>query len=131
MGAGLIVGICVAAVVAYLIFEDGGGLGLPKGRYPVILLVALAVGAPLIAGAVVGGTAYAIIFAALKPIEASATARRHRNHDDKVAKFKCQRRREIASAGRSKNPSRHRARRPPISGAFLLSHFNPEMWRLG
>ncbi len=32
----------------------------------------------------------------------------------------CQRRREIASAGRSKNPSLRRARRPPISGAFVL-----------
>src|SRR5438128_10080476 len=38
----------------------------------------------------------------------------------------CQRRREIASASRSKNPSARQSRRPPISGAFLISQLNPE-----
>jgi hypothetical protein len=88
MGAGLVVGIGVAAAVAYYMFDGGGGLELPKGRYPVILLVALAVGPPLIAGVVAGGATYVIIFAALKPIEASVAARRYRDQDDKVAKFK-------------------------------------------
>ena len=32
----------------------------------------------------------------------------------------CQRRRDIAAAGRSKSAARTQARRPPISGAFLL-----------
>jgi hypothetical protein len=41
---------------------------------------------------------------------------------------RCQRRSDFPSAGRSKNPSRHRTRRPPISGAFL---FSPSILRDG
>jgi branched-chain amino acid transport system ATP-binding protein len=40
---------------------------------------------------------------------------------------RCQRHSNFASAGRSKNPSPQQARRPPISGAFLLSQLNPEV----
>src|SRR4029079_3075654 len=36
---------------------------------------------------------------------------------------KCQRRRDNASAGGSKNPSQQRARRPPISGVLLAFAF--------
>ena len=39
-------------------------------------------------------------------------------HSD--AKENCQRRRDFAVAGRSKSAARTQARRPPISGAFLL-----------
>jgi hypothetical protein len=39
----------------------------------------------------------------------------------------CQRRREIASAGRSKSPSRRRQQGPDI-GALLLSRFSREDW---
>jgi hypothetical protein len=34
--------------------------------------------------------------------------------------FRCQRRRDFAAAGRSKSAAQRQARRPPISGAFLL-----------
>jgi hypothetical protein len=54
-GVGWLVGIAVAVLTAYLMFGGGQGLGLPSGRYPVILLIALAVGPPLIAGAIAGG----------------------------------------------------------------------------
>jgi hypothetical protein len=36
----------------------------------------------------------------------------------------CQRRRDFAAAGRSKSAARTQARRPPISGAFLLVAFH-------
>src|SRR5450631_577542 len=36
----------------------------------------------------------------------------------------CQRRRDFAAAGRSKSAARAQARRPPISGAFLLVSFH-------
>jgi hypothetical protein len=39
---------------------------------------------------------------------------------DLVAFGKCQRRRDFAAAGRRESASRTQARRPPISGAFLL-----------
>ena len=42
---------------------------------------------------------------------------------NEISKPPCQRRRETASASRSKNPSPERARRPPISGAFFAFAF--------
>ena len=36
----------------------------------------------------------------------------------------CQRRRDFAAAGRSKSAARTQARRPPISGAFLLAFYS-------
>ena len=54
----VIFGVGAAAFTLYLMFGEGGGLGLPKGRYPIILLIVIVVGPPLIAGAIgaaVGG----------------------------------------------------------------------------
>jgi len=56
----VIFGVAAAAFTLYLMFGEGGGLGLPKGRYPIILLIVIVVGPPLIAGAVgaaIGGIA--------------------------------------------------------------------------
>jgi len=38
--------------------------------------------------------------------------------------YDCQRRRDFAAAGRSKSAAQRQARRPPISGAFLLVAFH-------
>ncbi len=42
----------------------------------------------------------------------------------KAERERCQRRREFAAAGRSKSTARTQARRPPLSGAFLLVAFH-------
>jgi tetratricopeptide (TPR) repeat protein len=73
---GVIVGIAAAAFTAYLMFGGGQGLGLPSGRYPVILLIALALGPPLIAGGIAGLAAFGIVYVVLGPVESAARERR-------------------------------------------------------
>jgi hypothetical protein len=74
-GVGWLVGIAAAVFTAYLMFGGGHGLGLPAGRYPVILLIALAVGPPLIVGAIAGGAAFGIVYLVLGPVEKAASER--------------------------------------------------------
>ncbi len=75
-GVGWLVGLAAAALTAYAMFGGAQGLGLPSGRYPVILLIALAVGPPLIVGAIAGAAAFGIVYVALGPVETAASERR-------------------------------------------------------
>lgn len=68
-----IVGLLVAGFIGWQIYT--GGIGLPSGRYPVILLAALFIGPPFIAGLVSGGLTY---LAVLKSLEAADNARSRR-----------------------------------------------------
>lgn len=67
---GWVAGLLVAGFIGWQIYT--GGIGLPSGRYPVILLAALFVGPPFIAGCVSGGLTY---LAVLKSLEAVDNAR--------------------------------------------------------
>src|ERR1043166_4107347 len=55
---GWIVGLLSAAFTVWYIFGGGGGLGLPAGRYPIVLLALLFLGPPIIVGGVTGFVAF-------------------------------------------------------------------------
>lgn len=88
IGAAWIAGLATAAGIAYAMFGEGGGLGLPKGRYPVVFLIAIVVGPPIIGGAIAGFVAYGLTLLLLKPVETAAANRRESTHQSGVAALK-------------------------------------------
>lgn len=82
---GVAAGLAGAAGAAYLMYADATGHGLPAGRYPIVLLVLIFVGPPVIAGLVVGFAALMAADRLLKPLEDGLRERenqkRYRNRD--------------------------------------------------
>ena len=115
-GVGWLVGLAAAALTAYVMFGGGQGLGLPSGRYPVILLIALAVGPPLIVGAIAGGAAFGIVYVALGPVENAASERRANDR---------------ARAAEELNALVRRPLTPEAAGALVDGELKPVLRRLG
>lgn len=69
-----IVGLAVAGFIGWQIYT--GGIGLPAGRYPIILLAALAIGPPFIAGYLSGVLTYFVVFKILEAAEDGRTRRK-------------------------------------------------------
>jgi tetratricopeptide (TPR) repeat protein len=71
---GWIVGLGALAYTVYVIYGGGGGLGLPAGRYPVILLILLFVGPPVLVGGIAGGIAFFVTMVTVDQIQKRSDA---------------------------------------------------------